>query len=93
MSTGQAKSIAMQLFTSTNNDDCTAVKDYVKTWLLSQDDNISLEIIPILEHPVRVIQAGINYTPALIVNGTVVSQNCSLEAVKAFLDSISSNLD
>lgn len=93
MNTGPANPIEIQLFISTDDENCTAVKDYLETWFLDQSDNISLEIIPILEYPVRLIQAGINYTPALIINGKIISQNCSLGVAKTFLDSISNNQD
>jgi Thioredoxin domain len=85
----RAKPILIQLFIATDEDSCTAVKHYLETWLEGQDDTVSLEIIPILENPARLVQAGINYTPALVINGEVVSQGCAIDEVDALLKGIS----
>lgn len=86
MSTKQPTTI--QLFISTDDEACTAVKDYLETWVKQQVE-ASLEVISILDNPQQLIRAGINHTPALVVNGEVVSQQCSVEEVKALLGNTS----
>ena len=74
----------IKLFISTDDAACAHVRDYLETWIVGRED-ATLEIVPVLENPVELIQLGINYTPALVVNGMVISQRCSVEEVKEWL--------
>lgn len=74
----------IKLFIATDDAACTRVKDYLEAWIVDRED-VTLEIVPVLENPVQLIQLGINYTPALVVNGMVISQRCSVDEVQEWL--------
>jgi len=74
----------MQLFIANEDEHCTAVQNYLVAWVQKRKD-VTLQIIPILDDPIKLIRLEINYTPALVVNNKLITQNCSVDEVKAFL--------
>ncbi|MBZ0275364.1 MAG: hypothetical protein K8I60_04435 [Anaerolineae bacterium] len=79
--------LPVQLFISTDDAACTAVQDYLEAWV-QEHNTVSLEVIPILDDPEQLVRIGINYTPALVVKGKLISHRCSVDDVKAYLESL-----
>ncbi len=76
----------IQFFVSSECETCEQVETFLQGWT-NDHPPTTLAIMPVLEYPEEVVRLQIFYTPAVVVNGKVLSEpNLSIEKVAQFLD-------
>ena len=69
----------VQLYVSSENPICDEVAEALLAWGNCRKQT-KVQAIPILDDPENVVRLGIFYTPALVINGTLIAGGISSTA-------------
>lgn len=74
----------IMLFVCSGCEACQQATTYLRGWANGYLD-VSVEIVSILDQPEEVIRLGITQTPALVMQGKILDQSFTLDALAKLL--------
>jgi hypothetical protein len=72
------------LFVCSGCEACQQATTYLLGWANGCPD-VSVEIVSILDQPKQVVRLGITHTPALVMDGKILAQNFTVDALASLL--------
>jgi hypothetical protein len=74
----------LNLFVCSNCEACNQATPFLQGWAYGHP-NVGLNIVSILDKPEQIVRLGITHTPALAVDGELLAQNLSDDALADLL--------
>jgi len=72
------------LFVCVDGEICRQAVTFMRGWANGCPDAVT-EIISIADQPEQVVRLGITHTPALVIDGRLIAQNLSINALDKLL--------
>jgi hypothetical protein len=72
------------MFVCSGCEACQQATTYLRGWANGCPD-VSVDIVSILDQPEQVIRLGITQTPALVMEGKILDQNFTVDALAKLL--------